>query len=315
MNFRRIEDVVNFLMEGDWNSVYEHDNILEVALSPESMDDIFDRITENTDSPLIYESGCGTGFTTSQICKYLFEKGIENYRLVAHDVNEHLVAYANNRFSQDDRVVAELRTGSNYSDIPESSVDGILSFNTMIPFLSMYYTKEEDLSQHEDFLKETSRVLKEGKPLVLTHVMVPLVLLKDSKIKGSIPFQVRLYNEHDSIEPFLKLLEFVKPISNLDYLVELVDKGYTIKGPRRDPSRDLIALKAILKKGKEFAPEDWLSSMGYKFVEPNTFTKGHRISYKTINGVLDERFNSNYSLVRGEREIPLYLKVEVPTVE
>jgi hypothetical protein len=31
--------------------------------------------------------------------------------------------------------------------------------------------------------------------------------------------------------------------------------------------------------------------------------------------ILDERFNSNYSLVRGEREIPLYLKVEVPTVE
>lgn len=141
MNFRKVEDVVNFLGESYWNSVYEHDNVLEVALSPESIDDIFDMITKNTDSPLIYESGCSSGFTTSQICKYLSEKGIKNYKLVAHDVRESLVGYANNRFSRDDRVVAELRAGSDYSDIPESSVDGIFSFNTMIPFLSEYYIK------------------------------------------------------------------------------------------------------------------------------------------------------------------------------
>jgi hypothetical protein len=91
----------------------------------------------------------------------------------------------------------------------------------------------------------------------------------------------------------------------------LLNEGYFIKGPRKDPSRDLISFKAFLKKGKEFAPEVWLSNMGYKFVEPSTFTKGHRIAYKIIDEFTDERFNSNYSLIKGKREIPLYLKVEV----
>ena len=106
--------------------------------------------------------------------------------------------------------------------------------------------------------------------------------------------------------------KLIGPISNLDYLEQLLDDGYVIKGPRKDPSRDLTSFKAFLKKGKEFAPEDWLSSMGYEFVEPSTFTKGYRIAYKIIDEFPDQRFNSNYSLVKGKREIPLYLKTELP---
>lgn len=102
------------------------------------------------------------------------------------------------------------------------------------------------------------------------------------------------------------------PINNLEYLEELLNEGYVIKGPRNDPSRDLVSFKAFLKKGKEFAPEDWLSSMGYTFVEPSTFTKGHRIAYKIIDEFPDQRFKSNYSLVKGEKEFPLYLHSEVP---
>jgi hypothetical protein len=107
----------------------------------------------------------------------------------------------------------------------------------------------------------------------------------------------------------------VGPINNLDYLEELLNEGYVIKGPRSDPTRDLVSFKAFLKKGKEFVSEDWLSSMGYEFVEPSTFTKGHRIAYKIIDEFPDQRFNSNYSLVKGETEILLYLKSEVPKVE
>lgn len=312
MNFRRIEDVVNFLRESGLGRGYPSNNALKVALTPKSIDDIFKKITKNTNSPLIYESGCGCGFTTSQICKYLSEKGIKNYKLVAHDVNESSLKSASSRFSQDNRIITELRSGSDYSGIPDSSVDGIFSFNTMIPFLSVYYFEKGDYSQHEAYLRETSRVLKQGKPLVLTYLFVPLVLVKDSKIKKNISFQVKLYKEHDNLKPFLKLLEFVKPIKNPDYLEELLNEGYIIKGPRKDPSKDLISFKTFLEKGKEFAPTDWLSSMGYEFVKPSILTKGHKISYKTINGFPDERFNSNYSLVKGEREIPLYLKVEVP---
>ncbi len=107
----------------------------------------------------------------------------------------------------------------------------------------------------------------------------------------------------------------VEPINTLDYLEELLDQGYVIKGPRKDSSRDLISFKAFLKKGKEFAPEVWLSHMGYEFVEPSTFTKGHKIAYKIIDEFPDERFNSNYTLVKGNREIPLYLKVEILRAE
>lgn len=102
----------------------------------------------------------------------------------------------------------------------------------------------------------------------------------------------------------------VGPINNLDYIEELLGQGYSISGPRRDPSRDLISFKAFLKKGKEFTPEDWLIDKGYEFVEPNTFTKGHRLAYKIIDGFPDQRFNSNYYLVEGEREIPLFLRTE-----
>jgi hypothetical protein len=109
--------------------------------------------------------------------------------------------------------------------------------------------------------------------------------------------------------------KFAGPINSLDYLQELLNDGYIIKGPRKEPSRDLASFKAFLKKGKEFAPEDWLSNNGYKFVEPSIFTRGHRIAYKIIDDFPDERFNSNYSIVKGEKEIPLYLKSELPKIE
>lgn len=105
------------------------------------------------------------------------------------------------------------------------------------------------------------------------------------------------------------------PINNLDYLEELLNEGYIVKGPRKDPARDLISFKAFLKKGKEFAPEGWLAGNGYEFVEPSTFTKGHRLAYKLIDDFPDQRFNSNYCLVKGSKEIVLYLKSEVPKVD
>jgi hypothetical protein len=103
----------------------------------------------------------------------------------------------------------------------------------------------------------------------------------------------------------------VKPISDMGYLEKLLDEGYMVKGLRQDPSKDLISFKAFLRKGYEFAPEDWLVSNGYQFVEPSTFTKGFRLLYKLIEGFPDERFRSNYSLLKGDKEIPLYLKVEI----
>ena len=107
----------------------------------------------------------------------------------------------------------------------------------------------------------------------------------------------------------------LKPVDSADYLDELLAEGYAVKGPRNDAERDSASLKKYLEKGKEYAPEAWLAENGYKFVEPSTFTKGYRIAYKMIDDFPDERYNSNYSLVKADKEIPLYLKMEVPHLQ
>ena len=136
VNFKSIEDVLRFLKGNDhWDSVYEHDSALEVALPPQGIDDIFELIIKDSRLPLIYESGCGNGVTTAQICRYLSKRRINKYRLVAHDVRKSLVESARSRFYDNDKVELELRTGSDYSDIPDESIDGIFSLNTMVPFL------------------------------------------------------------------------------------------------------------------------------------------------------------------------------------
>ena len=101
------------------------------------------------------------------------------------------------------------------------------------------------------------------------------------------------------------------PVKNIGYLDKLIDEGYRVNGPRQDAAKDLISLKAFLRKRREFIREDWLSNNGYQFVEASNFTKGRRLAYKMIEGFPDEHFKSNYSLLKGDREIPLYLKVEV----
>ena len=110
-------------------------------------------------------------------------------------------------------------------------------------------------------------------------------------------------------------IETIEPINNEEYIDKLVKDGWLIKGPRKDAERDLAAFKAFVQKGKEFAPQTWLANNGYKFVEPSTFTKGHRIAYKIINDFPDERFSSNYTLVKNDNEIVLYLKAETPKPE
>lgn len=214
MNLRSVENIINFLKNSKWNSISEHDNALEVALS-KNKDDIFKMITRNTNSPLIYESGCCSGISTIQICNYFSNRGIVDYKLIGHDVREYLVKYARKRFIRDNRISIELRGGSDYEDIPNESVDGIFSFNTMIPFLNIYYNKERNYSQHEDYLQETAKILKDGKPLILTYLRVSLILTKDTKREG-IPFQIKFYDKHDCIKPFLKLLDPVELKNNQD---------------------------------------------------------------------------------------------------
>lgn len=101
---------------------------------------------------------------------------------------------------------------------------------------------------------------------------------------------------------------FIKPIKDPAYLKELIEKGYVLKGPMRGPTKNLSAIERSLRKGSEFAPEDWLLEMGYQFVEPSPFTKGFKLAYKLINGIPEQYFKSVYSLMKKGNEIPIYVK-------
>lgn len=103
-----------------------------------------------------------------------------------------------------------------------------------------------------------------------------------------------------------------KPIQNLEDILTLINNGYILKGPRNDQEKDLKIFEAFLKKGKEFAPEPMLVELGFRLVEPNQFTNGFWIAFKMVNDFPDERYNSNYTLLKDDQEIKLYLQKEMP---
>lgn len=104
--------------------------------------------------------------------------------------------------------------------------------------------------------------------------------------------------------------DVLNPIKDIAYLQKLIEGGYVLKGPRHDFSKDLFVFKRFLRRSREFIPEDWLESRGYKFVEQSNFTKGFKLAYKIKEDILEEYFESNYSLYKNNNEIHLYLKYE-----
>jgi hypothetical protein len=104
--------------------------------------------------------------------------------------------------------------------------------------------------------------------------------------------------------------KFLHPIKDLTNFQQILDKGYSLKGPRGDAAKNLTVFKRFLKKGHEFIPEKWLRDKGCEFVEPTTFTQGLKLAYKVVEENLEEYFKSNYSLYKNNIEFPLYLKKE-----
>ncbi|MFC2118817.1 hypothetical protein ACFLTI_04660 [Bacteroidota bacterium] len=194
---------------------------------------------------------------------------------------------------------------SEFSNIKTESIDAVFSFNT----------EEKSADLFHEYLIKTSAILKDGKPIILCLSSDFLVLVKNSNAKRDLKFNIKFYSDNKIFDAFFDFIGFVKPINNLDYLENLINKGYSIRkiiDPKNDPEKHLKTFKKFIERGKEFAPENWLEEMGYQFVEPSTFTLGHRIAYKMINDFPDERFNSNFSLIKGEMEYTLYLQKELP---
>ena len=100
--------------------------------------------------------------------------------------------------------------------------------------------------------------------------------------------------------------EEIKTISSESYLDEIIDSGWTIVGPRKDPQKDLRFAKNFFKRNMEFVPEHVLEAGGFKIVQPNPFTRGHQLMYKD-DGQLIRYTRSQYTLISGDDEIPLYV--------
>ena len=104
--------------------------------------------------------------------------------------------------------------------------------------------------------------------------------------------------------------DILNPIKDMAYLRKLILKGYSLKGPRLSESKDLLVFERFLNRGHIFFPEDWLESRGYKFVEPSIYTKYFKLAYKEKDGVVEQYFNSKYTLSKKNKKIYLYLKGE-----
>ena len=102
--------------------------------------------------------------------------------------------------------------------------------------------------------------------------------------------------------------EILNPIKDMAYLRKLLFKGYSLKGPRLDQTKDLLIFERFLNRGHNFIPEDWLESRGYTFVEPSIYTKSYKLAYKEKEGVVKQYFKSNYLLYKKNVKIHLYLK-------
>jgi len=100
--------------------------------------------------------------------------------------------------------------------------------------------------------------------------------------------------------------EEIKTISSESYLDEIMDSGWTIVGPRKDPQKDLRFAKNFFKRNMEFVPEHVLEADGFKIVPPSPFTRGYQLMFKDA-GQLIRYTRSQYTLTSGKTEIPLYV--------
>ncbi|MFO8240622.1 MAG: hypothetical protein R6T90_06460 [Dissulfuribacterales bacterium] len=100
--------------------------------------------------------------------------------------------------------------------------------------------------------------------------------------------------------------EDIITISDEGYLNKIVDSGWMIMGPRKDPQKDLHFAGKFFKRNIAFVPEHVLKDEGFEVVSPSPFTRGHQLMFKD-NGQLIRYTRSQYTLVSGNYEIPLYI--------
>lgn len=211
--------------------------------------------------------------------------------------------------------IFEHKVGDHLNTFEKNSFDCIISGSNIISSLFSDNKKTKAIDTFFNYLKDITRILKEKHFHILYINREIIVLIKEKNPERKIDLSVLIHGDGTFLEPFFSALDFIRPIKNIEYVEYLISQGYTIiknKDPKNDPAKHLKSFKKFIEKGKMFATESWLKEMKYQFVEPSTFTLGHRIAYKMINDFPDERFNSNFSIIKEDKENVLYLKKELP---
>ncbi len=262
---------------------------MKTLFKTHEIEELVNLISEASENIQILKKNCEGKKCCHGIENLLKEKNIENVNITKTDSLESLC------------------------DIPNESYDAIVSCTNLEILEDLF--KKDDIEAVIKFFKDASRVIKNKKPLIIRSENDLLVLTKNAD--KELGFDIRFYTVSETTKPFFKLFDFILPINTIDYIDELINLGFTVKklkDKKNDTARNLMIFKKFLEKGKEFAPETWLVSTGFEFIEPNSFTKGYRIAYKLINDFPDERYNSIFSLVKDEVENVLYLEKEMPVL-
>jgi hypothetical protein len=95
-------------------------------------------------------------------------------------------------------------------------------------------------------------------------------------------------------------------ISTEECLNEIIESGWSIVGPRKDPDKDLRSAKRFFKRDIVFVPEHMLKADGFELVPPSSFTRGHQLMYKD-KGKLIRYTKTQYELTSEDGDIPLYV--------
>jgi hypothetical protein len=108
--------------------------------------------------------------------------------------------------------------------------------------------------------------------------------------------------------------EEIRTISNEGYLDEIMNSGWSIVGPRKDPEKDLRFAKNFFKRGIEFFPQHVLEADGFKIVPPSLLTQGHQLMFKD-EGKLIRYTKSRYTLISDDKEISLYVYLKEDEID
>lgn len=260
---------------------------MKTIFKSHEIEELINLISENSEKIQILKKKCEGDECCSGIENLLKEKDVENFNVIYTDNLQNL------------------------SEVAAETYDAIISCSNLLILSDLF--KKNDINAITKFFQEASKALKDKKPLIIRSEDDMLLLTKNPEVE--LGFNIRFYTISEVTKPFFELFNFLLPISNEEYIDELISKGFTIKklkDTKNDTARNLMIFKKFLEKGKEFAPETWLESTGYEFIEPNSFTKMYRIAYKLINDFPDERYNSIFSLVKDDIENVLYLEKEMP---